>query len=349
MINIKDKLKVSNILIKRTNDVDVEYVPVEVFEADIKDINKRINEIDGADIDADNYVSKAEFNNEIDEIKNRIETIPEKKVDATGINFANSTFEELSDAFDFSNVTNFTKIFSYCKNLKKVNANLTGSMSKSHSKQGMFLYCSALETGASFYAMRVTDMSNMYEGCSEMTSCPAYEIFECASLGYMFKSCIKMETVGGFITVGGGDAPFLKSVSGMFYACGSLIKAPKIPTKNVEDFSKMFYSCDSLTDIPEYDASSATNVQNIFLLGGQNVTNFGGFKNLKVSWADDAGLAKCPNLTYESIMNVINGLYDLRGNGDMTPRTLKLHSNSLNKLSDDDKAIATAKGWIIST
>lgn len=347
MINIKDKLKVSNILIKRTNDIDVEYVPVEVFEADIKDINKRINEIDGADIDADNYVSKAEFNNEIDEIKNRIETIPEKKVDATGINFANSTFEELSDAFDFSNVTNFTKIFSNCKNLKKVNANLTGSMSKSHSKQGMFLYCSALETGASFYAMRVTDMSNMYEGCSKMTSCPAYEIFECASLGYMFKSCIKMETVGGFIAVG-GDAPFLKGVSGMFYACSSLIKAPEIPTKNVEDFSQMFYSCVSLTDIPEYDASSATNVQNIFLLGGQNVTNFGGFKNLKVSWDDNAGLAKCPNLTYESIMNVINGLYDFRGNGDYsTIKYIKLNSASLNKLSADDIAIATNKGWTI--
>lgn len=348
MINIKDKLKVSNILIKRTNDVDVEYVPVEVFEADIKDINKRINEIDGADIDADNYVSKAEFNNEIDEIKNRIETIPEKKVDATGINFANSTFEELSDAFDFSNVTEFESLFKKCKNLKRVNANLTGSMSKSHSKRGMFEDCSALETGASFYAMRVTEMTQLYLFCSSMTSCPGYEIFECTSLAGMFTQCRNLQTVGDFITVGGGDAPFLLGVDDMFSNCSSLTKAPEIPTKNVRTFNNMFYYCRALTDVPEYDASNATDVSGIFSYC-DNIINFGGLKNLKIDWSDYYGLCQCPNLTYESIMNVINGLYDLRGNGDMTPRTLKLDSNSLNKLSDDDKAIATAKGWIITT
>lgn len=347
MITIKDKLKVSNILIKRTNDVDVEYVPAEKFEADIKDINERINEIDGADIDADNYVSKAEFNNEIDEIKNRIETIPEKKVDATGINFANSTFEILSDAFDFSNVTEFESLFKKCKNLKRVNANLTGSMSKSHSKRGMFEDCSALETGASFYAMRVTEMTQLYLYCSSMTSCPGYEIFECTSLAEMFNQCRNLQTVGNFIAVG-GDAPYLITVAAMFANCSSLIKAPEIPTKNVRTFNNMFYYCRALTDVPEYDASNATDVGGIFYYC-DNITNFGGLKNLKVSWDDYYGLYQCPNLTYESIMNVINGLYDLRGNGDMTSRILKLHSKSLNKLSDEDKAIATNKGWILTT
>ena len=110
----------------------------------------------------------------------------------------------------------------------------------------------------------------------------------------------------------------------------------------------MFYYCRALTNVPEYDASNATDVGGIFY-SCDNITNFGGLKNIKIDWNDYNGLYQCPNLTYESVMNVINGLYDFRGNGDMTTtRTLKLHSKSLNKLSDDDKAIATSKGWILS-
>ena len=346
MINIKDKLKVSNILIKRTNDVDVEYVPAEVFEADIKDINKRINEIDGADIDADNYVSKAEFNNEIDAINQQLSTIKEKKVDATGINFANSAFEELSDAFDFSNVTNFTRLFENCYNLKKVNANLTGSIAASNSKEEMFMDCTALETGVSFYALRTNNMTRMYKNCKSLKTCPGYEILECVSTSDMFNGCYNLETVGNFSVYEGA---FLDNVSYMFNTCSSLIKAPTLPTKKVTNFEYMFCGCSSLVTIPEYDASNASKISGFFYNCGDTLVNFGGLNNLKIDWNDYNGLINCPNLTYESVMNVINGLYDFRGNGDMTTtRTLKLHWKLYNLLSDDDKAIATSKGWILS-
>lgn len=343
MINIKDKLKVSNILIKRTNDVDVEYVPAEVFEADIKDINKRINEIDGADIDADNYVSKAEFNNEIDEIKNRIETIPEKKVDATGINFANSTFEELSDAFDFSNVTNFKGIFSDCNNLKRVNVNLTGSMATSNDKSEMFRNCRALEQAPGFNALRVSDMTQMYYNCSALQTVPSYNILECVSMEEMFYNCSNLTSVGNM-----DENPdnWLLSVSRMFQGCGSLTTAPRIKTTNVEYFNNMFYGCFSLHTVPEYDASSATNLNYIFEYA-ESIVNFGGLKNLKI---DFTGIRNCMYLSYESIINVLNGLYDFRGNGDSsTTRTLQLNSSSMAQLSDADKAIATNKGWILTT
>jgi hypothetical protein len=46
-------------------------------------------------------------------------------------------------------------------------------------------------------------------------------------------------------------------------------------------------------------------------------------------------------------MNVINNLYD-RATAGLSVLTLKLHANHLAMLTDDEKAIATNKGWIIS-
>lgn len=343
MINIKDKLNRSNILIKRTNDVNVEYVPAEVFEADIKDINKRINELDGADIDADDYMTKTEFEEQVQEINNMIETMPAKKVDATGINFSNSTFEELSDVFDFSNVTNFKGIFSGCNNLKRVNVNLTGSMATSNDKSEMFRNCKALEEAPYFNALRVSDMTQMFFGCNALQTAPSYNIFECQSMGRMFYACDNLTSVGDM-----DENPdnWLLDVEGMFMYCGSLTTAPRIKTINVKDFNNMFQYCTNLTTVPEYDASSATSANDMFN-GCGNLVNFGGLKNLKI---DFTGIRKCGKLSYQSIINVLNGLFDFRGNGDSnTTRTLQLNSSSMSKLSDSDKAIATNKGWILTT
>jgi hypothetical protein len=66
---------------------------------------------------------------------------------------------------------------------------------------------------------------------------------------------------------------------------------------------------------------------------------FGGFKGLKVNMYLD----KCYSLSYESLMNVINKLAD-----GVSGKTLYLHQDCVNMLSDDDIAIATSKGWSIS-
>ena len=46
-------------------------------------------------------------------------------------------------------------------------------------------------------------------------------------------------------------------------------------------------------------------------------------------------------------MNVINNLYD-RASAGYSVLTLKLHANHLAMLSDEEKAIATNKGWTLS-
>jgi hypothetical protein len=70
----------------------------------------------------------------------------------------------------------------------------------------------------------------------------------------------------------------------------------------------------------------------------------GGFKNLKINWNSYA-LDYAPNLTYQSLLNVINNLYDFSANGESTTRNIKFSTNARNLLTADDIATATAKGW----
>lgn len=110
--------------------------------------------------------------------------------------------------------------------------------------------------------------------------------------------------------------------------------------------------------IQELDATSVTNgYQPLSLLyltsssaKANNLTYFGGFKNQKVSCDSNYFLPKCPNLTRESCLAIVNNLYDFTGNGK-TPTTnegkLKVHANFLTALGDDIN-IALNKGWTVT-
>ena len=80
------------------------------------------------------------------------------------------------------------------------------------------------------------------------------------------------------------------------------------------------------------------------------LTDFGGFLNLKSSLTSDDNLKRLPNLTKESCINVLNGLYDFTGNGE-TPNSeqgqLKVAQSFIDKVGDEI-SIGTLKGWSIS-
>lgn len=341
MINIKDKLNRTNILIKRPNNVDVEYVPSYEFEADIKAVNDRIDELEY--VDTSDYVTKSEFNNQIDELKLELAS---KKIDATGFNFSKCTFSEFPDIFDFSNVSNFDYMFSYCDNLTTINVNLDSVVE--NTREWMFGYDDLLLEAPEIDTTLTTSMQSMYSSCESLTKAPSYNVDVCKTLYGMYHFCKSLVEVGDFITNSGHSE--LKDVARMFYDCTSLVTAPNIPTKNVTDFYHMFNGCTALETVPEYDASSANSIDYMFTRCN-NLKNFGGLKNLKIDWnVSGACLDNSSKITYESIINVINGLYDFRGNGDSdTTRTIKIHYLTMRKLKADDIAMATAKGWVISS
>ena len=70
-----------------------------------------------------------------------------------------------------------------------------------------------------------------------------------------------------------------------------------------------------------------------------SLTDLGGFIGIKAN----LDLSSCP-LTHDSIMNVINKAADVTA----SPATLTLGSTNLAKLTDEEKAIATNKGWTLA-
>ena len=124
----------------------------------------------------------------------------------------------------------------------------------------------------------------------------------------------------------------------MFYQCTSLTSVPLFDTSNVTNMSNMFRGCKSLTSVPLFDTSKVTNMADMFYMCS-SLTTLGGFLNLKTN----LDISNAPNLTHESLMNVINKAADVTS----SPKTLTLGSTNLSKLTDAEKAIATNKGWVL--
>lgn len=142
----------------------------------------------------------------------------------------------------------------------------------------------------------------------------------------------------------------------MFYNCKNIISLDlsSWDTSKVTIMNGMFNSCSKLTSLSSLRADSLSIPSYASPFGsGNNTTlvNFGGFINLKSSWNGSYCVDKLTALSHQSLINILNGLYDFTGNG-VTPTSsqgkIKLGSTHLAKLSDDEKAIATNKGWTLS-
>ena len=180
---------------------------------------------------------------------------------------------------------------------------------------------------------------------SDFKKVPEWADFEgITDASYLFYNCTFLESVPFF------DTSKVTSMYGMFSSCSFLKTIPQYDTSKVLTFQMMLYLCSGLEYVPLLDGNSAENPYLFAYTTYENLTYFGGLKNIKVDWNASGAPYQCPKLTYESVISILSNLYDFRGNGDSsTTRTIKLHSNHMAMLSDDDKAIATNKGWILTT
>ena len=211
----------------------------------------------------------------------------------------------------------------------------------------MFYGCSLLTDVPLFNTSNAKNMSYMFYNCSSLTTIPLLDMSSVTNMGDMFSNCSSLTTIPLL------DTSNVTSMSYMFSSCSKLTSIPQLDTSNVTNMSSMFGGCYQLTTIPLLDMSSVTKMNSIFGYSDlTKLTDLGGFKNLGMQsnitgTNDNYFLYKVPNMTYESAMNIINNLYDRKSAG-YSVITLKFASKTLALLSDEEKAIATNKGWIIS-
>ena len=157
------------------------------------------------------------------------------------------------------------------------------------------------------------------------------------------------------------DCEDVTSMSYMFSGCTNLENLGNLKLKNthnVTGFSNMLSGCIKLKSFPEIDCSGAINMVNA--VSGCNVlTELGALKNVGKAYtaqkehntAYTVQLRGSDNLTHDSIMNVINGLYDLNltydvaNGGTLYRQYLDMGNLNITRITEEEKAIATAKGW----
>ena len=125
--------------------------------------------------------------------------------------------------------------------------------------------------------------------------------------------------------------------------------------------STAFYKCSKLEALQELDGSKFTSIGSV-LTNCSSLETFGGFKDLGKAYTQTTAnyspygldLSTCTSLTHDSLMNAINKLYDLNlaynvaNGGTLYTQKLVLGSTNLAKLTADEIAIATNKGWTVS-
>ena len=193
----------------------------------------------------------------------------------------------------------------------------------------------------------ITNMTYMFMNCTNLQTIPLIDTSYVTDMQQMFNNCSNLQTIPLLNTSS------VTNMEQMFSQCGKLKTIPSLDTSKVTNMYSMFWSCYNLTSIPALNAQSL-NMPSYYGVFGYSelskLTDFGGFLNLKCSLTNDNNLKKLPNLTYESCINILNGLYDFTGNGE-TPGSnqgqLKVHQNFLDKVGDEI-SIGTNKGWQIT-
>ena len=277
--------------------------------------NEQKSKLEAISITENGTYTKEDGYNQIE-----VNVIPKINVKETGLRFGNSTFTEVPEWADFYGVTDM---------------------------YGMFQYCSNLQTIPQIDTSNATTMANMFSYCNHLQTIPLLNTSNVSNMDSMFFYCEDLQTIPLLNTSN------VSNMNNMFYSCSNLQTIPSLDTSKVTNMNKMFNNCRSLVSIPALNAQRLSIGQFYGIFGDSelpNLINFGGFLNLKCSLTDDKNLKKLPNLTYESCINILNGLYDFTGNGEtpsISQGKLKVHQNFLDKVGDEI-SIGTNKGWTIT-
>ena len=100
----------------------------------------------------------------------------------------------------------------------------------------------------------------------------------------------------------------------------------------------MFYICSSLTTIPQFDTSNVTNMRSMF----SGCSSLTAIHMININANLDISSSK--KFTREALVEIIGNLKAQTSGSE----TLTMGSTNLAKLTDEDKAVATGKGWTLA-
>ena len=199
----------------------------------------------------------------------------------------------------------------------------------------------------------VTNMSDMFYGCRNLTTIPQIDTSNVTKMDSMFAYCSKLTTMPQI------DTSKVNSMTYMFGHCSKLTTIPQLDTSNVTRMDEMFSYCSKLTTMPQLNGEKLTAVVGAFN-GCKSLENFNGIINLGQAYLTTQSanysnyklvLTNSTLLTEQSIINILNNLYDIKTKG-CNAQQVVLGSTNLAKLTSEEgqQALsnAQAKGWTVS-
>lgn len=152
----------------------------------------------------------------------------------------------------------------------------------------MFNRCSNLTSIPYLDTSKGTSFSNMFYNCNNLTTVQQIDSSECTNFSYMFAYCTNL-----------AEVPLLDTSKGtnfncMLGYCSKLTSIPQLDTSNGTNFSTMFNGCDNITTIPQLNTSKGTNFSYMFY----NCPNLIEVPHLDTSSGTNFStmFANCPNL-----------------------------------------------------
>lgn len=226
-----------------------------------------------------------------------------------------------------SALTTLTSMFVSCASLKRVPLFDTSGAT---TVATMFNACTSLEEVPLFNTANVTNFSGMFTTCSSIRNIPFFNTASATTMANMFENCTLLERVPLFNTAN------VTSMSAMFNGCALLQEVPPFNTSSVTNISSMFASCVTLKEIPplNFSAVTAANLGNAFLscFSLQRMRATG----IRFTFAiQNASLsAAALNEVYTNLPTVTGQIISVTGNYG---------------IDGDNPAIATAKGWTVTS
>lgn len=199
----------------------------------------------------------------------------------------------------------------------------------------------------------VKDMTSMFDGCKNLTTIPQIDTSNVTRMNQMFYHCSNLTTIPQI------DTSKVGSMTYMFGYCSNLTTIPQIDTSSLGNMAYMFYNCTNLTTIPQLNGENIGILSSAFS-GCKSLENFNGLINLGQAYQTSQSanydyyklvLTDSTKLTEQSIINILNNLYDIATKGCNT-QTVTLGATNLAKLTSTEgqQALASAqsKGWNIN-
>ena len=240
-----------------------------------------------------------------------------------------TTTEGLIEYDDTSEVENFSEMFYVCRSLTKVTPFNTHN-GRYFNK--MFFTCAYLPSiDFNFDFTHAYEASDMFNACDRLTK--VADILNSSKL----KNTSQMFMQTSLKEAPNMDTHSVTNMNGMFALCGYLTSVPLYDMSSVTDATLMFESCESLTEIPAFVIPPNAATDEMFV-GCSKLTaiHARGFTK-------SFGFRGCDLMSRDAILEVFNNL----GQASTSGETVKMGATNLAKLTEEDKKIATDKGWTL--